>query len=370
MRGGRRGDVHDAGPSGNDGSHSRALDERGLHGRGRRMLQAMIDGPANGGPAISSLDGARLAKPAGVKSAHTTSADDNEEVRLPRWLVARLCAAVLAAGIAVDGADEFLFSQESRLEGGETTSQTEGKRRVRIFTLGRFSLVKGDIPVSFNGKTPHKPIELLQALIALGGRDVHTELLMGAVWPDDDSADLRSLFDNTLHRLRRILDCTDALVVQDGKLTLNARYCWVDAWDFDRIAGEHGARPAPDHALAALRIYQGHFLQREAPRSWLFAYRERLRRRFHRLVLTEGERLESAGRREDAASFYERGLELDPLAETLYQRLMGCLACTGAMADVLCVYRRCREQLAAELGVEPAPATEAIRRAALGSRPD
>ena len=36
----------------------------------------------------------------------------------------------------------------------------------------------------------------------------------------------------------------------------------------------------------------------------------------------------------------------------------------GALAELLRVYRRCREHLAAGLGVEPAPATEAIRRAA------
>ena len=291
--------------------------------------------------------------------------DGEGDVRLPRWLLARLCAAALAAGIALDGAEELVRTLGAPLASSRTTLRS--LPRIRIYTLGRFSLVKGDEPVTFPGKAPHKPIELLQALIALGGRDIHTELLMGAVWPDDDSADLRSLFDNTLHRLRRILDCADAIKVNDGRLTLNPEHCWVDAWDFDRLSRQHAAAPAPEAAVQALHLYQGHFLQRDAPRAWLFAYRERLRRRFQRMVLIEGARLELAQRPQDAVACYERGLELDPMAEALYQRLMMSHARRGETADVVCVYRRCREQLVGELGVEPAAATRAVLQAALAA---
>jgi DNA-binding SARP family transcriptional activator len=243
--------------------------------------------------------------------------------------------------------------------------QDDGKP-VGVYTLGRFALVRDGRPLAFSGKTPHKPLELLQALIALGGRDVSTALLGRAVWPEEDSADPRNLFDNTLHRLRSLLGYRDAVVLSDAKLSLNPQRCWVDAWAFDRLAGIRlGDANTADTASAAdaLRLYQGHFLQREAPRSWLLGYRERLHNRFARLLRCEGERLESQLRWDAAGEWYERGLEIDPLAENLHQRLMICHRNRGEDADALRVYRSCRELLWRAFGVAPSPATEAIARA-------
>ncbi len=289
--------------------------------------------------------------------------DDRGELRLPRWLVARLCTAALASGFAIEGAEDFVRLHAATF--AHPAAHARRPPRLRVYTLGRFSLVSEGRPLSFHGKVPHKPIELLQALIALGGRDLRAEQLMGNVWPDEDSADLRNLFDNTLHRLRRMLDCAEAIVLREGRLTLNSEVCWVDAWTFERLAGEHAVGPTPDLASQALHLYQGSFLQREAPQSWAFGYRERLRRRFHRLVLIEGGRLEAEGRWSDAAAVYERGLEADPLAEDLYRQLMACHAGRGAYAEALRTYQRCRDQLTAAFGVRPATATEAVRTAIL-----
>ena len=234
---------------------------------------------------------------------------------------------------------------------------------VCVYTLGRFALVRAGRPLAFSGKTPHKPLELLQALIALGGRDVSTTLLGRAVWPGQDSTDPRNLFDNTLHRLRNLLGYRDAVVVSDAKLTLNPERCWVDAWAFDRLAGIHLQDDADMASAAeALRLYQGDFLQRETPRPWVLAYRERLHSRFARLLRCEGERLESQLRWDAAGEWYERALEIDPLSENLHQRLMICHRNRGEDADALRVYRTCRALLWTALGVAPSPATEAIAR--------
>jgi DNA-binding SARP family transcriptional activator len=112
----------------------------------------------------------------------------------------------------------------------------------------------------------------------------------------------------------------------------------------------------------ARRLYQGHFLQREADEPWLLPYRERLRSRFHRLVLAHGGWLQAAGQWESAGQVYEHAIEVDNLAEILYRRLMVCLMQRGELAEALRVYRRCRELLAIVLGVKPSSETEAIRR--------
>ena len=57
---------------------------------------------------------------------------------------------------------------------------------VMVYTLGRFSLLLKGKPADFGRKVPHKPLEFLKTLIALGGREVSTSSMTSARWPDVD----------------------------------------------------------------------------------------------------------------------------------------------------------------------------------------
>lgn len=246
---------------------------------------------------------------------------------------------------------------------------------LRVFTMGRFVVFCNDELLTFNGKSPRKALELLQMLIAHGGREVHTTALMHDLWADDLSCDLRNLFDNTLHRLRRLLGPDDVLNLHNGKLTLDPAKCWVDAWAFGRLSSElidgTGEFSGADsdqivkEAEVALRLYSGHFLQNETDDPWVFVYRDRLKSRFQRLVMAIGARRERDGEWGDAADVYMRGLELDNLSEAFYQQLMVCYQQMGEHAEALLVYRRCRELLSIVLGIAPSPKTERLRLTSL-----
>jgi DNA-binding SARP family transcriptional activator len=250
------------------------------------------------------------------------------------------------------------------LDAGEPGGDATPVGPLCVYTLGRFTLVRDGRALTFHGKSPRKPLDLLLALIALGARDVPTGALMRAVWPDEASSDLHNLFDNTLYRLRHLLACPTVLPLNGAKLSLDTRQCWVDALAFDRLAAASDTSLQPSAVRNALRLYQGHFLQGETARPWAIACRERLRSRLHRLLIAAGERLELGGGRLEAADLYERGLEVDPLAEDLYQRLMNCRHHLGEHAEAVRVYRRCRDVLAAELGVAPSAATQAAAQQA------
>ena len=75
-----------------------------------------------------------------------------------------------------------------------------------------------------------------------------------------------------------------------------------------------------------------------------------------------------AGEAERAIGQYERALEADDLAESLYRGLMQCHAALGRRAEAVEVYSRCRKALAARLGVEPGPETRAIYESLVGAR--
>ena len=70
----------------------------------------------------------------------------------------------------------------------------------------------------------------------------------------------------------------------------------------------------------------------------------------------------NTGDDEEAARYYEKGLESDSLAEEFYQGLMALYSRLGRHAEALRVYRQCKQILQAELGILPSSRTEAIRK--------
>jgi DNA-binding SARP family transcriptional activator len=243
---------------------------------------------------------------------------------------------------------------------------------VRIHTLGRFSVQLQGRPLSGTaGPRYQRSLELLQALIALGGRDVHAELLSQALWPDAEGDKALNAFDVTLHRLRQLLDVDHLLLVRERRLTLNSELAWVDVWTFERLVN-HAERllarigePPVARQLARceermLNLYQGAFLEREAARTWSLSLRERLRSKLLRHMTEAGPAWERAGEWDTAIRYYRKGLEIDPLVETLYQRLMCCFRETGRIAEALATYQRCRAVLAEQFQIEPSRATRQL----------
>ena len=113
-------------------------------------------------------------------------------------------------------------------------------------------------------------------------------------------------------------------------------------------------------AQRALSLYKGTFLGNEASEAWIIAYQERLRSKFIRAVRKLGNHFERRGQWERAAESYQQGLEVDELAEELYQRLMGAYLSWGHRAEALAAYKRCRKVLQSALGIDPSPRTKEI----------
>ena len=146
------------------------------------------------------------------------------------------------------------------------------RQSIVIFTLGRFELVLDGAPLRFRGRAPMRALELLSALIAAGGRGVSVASLSDSLWPDADGFDAYRAFTTTLHRLRRLLQCPEAVRLCAGRLTLDPEFCRVDVWEFERALR---AAQDPHSMRRALDLYHGPFLG-DDPRPWALAMRTRL----------------------------------------------------------------------------------------------
>jgi len=243
---------------------------------------------------------------------------------------------------------------------------------LKIFTLGRFRILKDEKSLSFTKKVQKKPLALLQALIALGGREVKEHRLADALWPDADGDLAHQSLAVNLHRLRQLLGSEIAIQRQENSLTLNERCCWVDVWSFEHLleaadahwkAGE--TQKAADLTEKALGYYRGPFMGHEVEQPWSMGTKERLRSMFLRSVRKLGNLWMGAGQWEKTLECYQKGLEADRLAEEFYQGLMTCYKELGRQTEVISTYNRCRKVVFVSFGIEPSSQTQSIYKAAL-----
>lgn len=275
------------------------------------------------------------------------------------WLpefIGPLCARALNAGIEVDYVQRLIRTR-GLLPASPCIDAWPWP--VRIYTLGRFSVLRENTPIVFSGKAQKRTLQLLKALVAYGGRDVSGMTLAAALWRDEIN-DAQHALDMTVSRLRKLLGRDNAIIVQDGKISLNDKLCFVDIWSFERKTNEAekipGAEGLPLY-VGAMSLYQGQFLNGETEEAWLLPRRERLRSRYLRLALEYGALLESQGEAPAAADSYQRAIEIEPLAEELVQRLMRVYIEAGRTAQALEAFRRCRHMLSVVLGLPPSAAT-------------
>jgi DNA-binding SARP family transcriptional activator len=238
--------------------------------------------------------------------------------------------------------------------------------RLRIYSLGRFVIVKDRIPVDGGGelggsKAQKKPLELLRAIVAFGGRDVGITKLTHALWPDTDGDKARITLRSTLLRLRRLVG-EEAIAQKGNYLSLNPQYCWLDVWALEQLSDQNSS--STTHYTRAERLfnlYQGAFLP-DDDEPWLISQRDRLRSIALRLIIEYGGELEDTDQVAAASDLYQKGIETDPLAEDLYRKLMRCYARQNRQSEALALYQRCRTTLGRLLQIEPTAETTALYR--------
>lgn len=238
---------------------------------------------------------------------------------------------------------------------------------IKIKTLGRFEIIRDGQTLSLPVQAQRKRLAMLKALVAYGGRAVSENQLSHALWPDADGDAAHQNFATTLHRLRKLLNCREAIVLRDRHLSLEISSCWVDVWAFEHCAGrlDTNGRAMSDAELgmaeSALSLYRGPFLG-EQDYPWAVVPRARLRRKFVRLVARVAEHFKNERQLERSIACYQRGLDIDPLIEEFYCALMSSYADLDRRSEALATYERCEQTLRATLGVIPSTKTRSLHR--------
>lgn len=285
---------------------------------------------------------------------------------LPKNVLAQLFAKALVAQVETDYVHSLIHEHKlDPVYGREITGNTVP---VKIYSMGRFAVTVNSVPLTGKRNSQRKPVELLQAIVALGGRGVCIQRICDCIWPEVEGDAAYQNFTVTLFRLRKLIG-NPSISLQDRRVTLENSQCWVDIWELERLMsrfeglGFHFPLPFGEISESMDRIlalYNGSFLGDGEVQAWAISPRERLRSRFIRTLMTVGRAYEQMNNCDAAIDIFQKAIELDPLAEEFHQRLISCLANLGRYAEAITAYRRCERVLASTLRVSPATETLAI----------
>ena len=235
--------------------------------------------------------------------------------------------------------------------------------------LGPVRAVRAGRDVALGGP---KQRAVLALLLVDAGRVVPADYLAEVLWrgapPPGAATTLRSY----MSRLRSLLDPGAALVAQGGGYVITVEPDGVDASRFERLVGAAGDALGRGEAAAAasgfgeaLALWRGRALADVADVEPLALEAARLEEL--RLVAVEG-RVEAdigLGRHGEVIGELERLVAEYPVRERLWRLLVLALYRAERQADALAAYRRARQMLAEELGIEPGEELRRLEEAVL-----
>jgi predicted ATPase/DNA-binding SARP family transcriptional activator len=251
--------------------------------------------------------------------------------------------------------------------------------RLSLTLFGSFAAVTSTATL----RMPTDKTRALLAYLALNaGSPLRREALAGLFWPEQTEELARQNLRKTVARLKRAVHDYEPelagrlLTTTRQTVELHGEHCAVDVLTFRRHL-ETVRRHRHDHLdqcaaclatlQAAVPLYRrgellaGLSLPDAAPyEEWLLLQREDLYQQqiaaLHQLAVA----LEQRGQIDEARQAARWQIEQEPWREEAYRQLMRLLAVQGQRAAAIAQYQACRRILEDELGVEPAPETEAL----------
>jgi DNA-binding SARP family transcriptional activator len=286
---------------------------------------------------------------------------------IPREM-ARLCAHALKNDIEVKYA-RTLVRTHHLITDSPPLDIPNWPWPLQIFSFGGVKIYLDENPLPFSRKIQQKPMSVLKYMMAKGGTNVPDHGLLDALWPDSDGDAAQNSCKITLHRLRKMLGRNDAIAHKQGMLSFNTFVVWTDTFAFQsccrRIEQNLELRGCIETALQLLNelflLYRGPFIPEEQS-PWAIAEREKLRAKFLYAIQKIADLLEHQGQWQKAVHCCNQALEIDPLLESLYPRLMQTYVRMDRKTEALGIFRQCKEILQAELGAAPPEKMQVLKQ--------
>lgn len=158
------------------------------------------------------------------------------------------------------------------------------------------------------------------------------------------------------------------MLLKAGRVSLSQDYCWLDLWAFEETAKElNNTLSEKTHVDTVIRLtdrllhlYRGSFLN-HAEYGLAKLKQEQLQSMLYRMIDKSANYHEQRQERDRARYLLEKGLELEPLLEENYIRLMTHHIKLNQADQALHIYQQCRRTLYEGFSIPLSAKIESLR---------
>lgn len=240
---------------------------------------------------------------------------------------------------------------------------------LRIHLLGPFAIDLDEQSLTNLDWCTQQTQTIGKILLTRRNHIVTSDQLIDIVWPDEPVESVRRRLHVRISQLRKALKEKSSLVktVHGGYIFETDDSCWVDVDAFESLttqasqSQESGQQREAIQAYEQARsLYRGDFLAEDLYTNWTFTQREYYRECYLNLLIQLSECYAQQGRYRHAITTANQALNLDPLRETIYVRLILYNYFAGDRPRALSLFDRYRQVLEKDLGVPPLESTSQL----------
>ena len=239
------------------------------------------------------------------------------------------------------------------------------------FVVRRFHASGPEIPLCRNSRGQ----AIMRYLLAQPEHYATLDMLMAALWPEEDPQVARHKLQVAISALRCSLNYGSIQAPGAGYILYKERLYQLnpaiefhtDVTEFYRLhrMGQRADRAAvtADCYEQACKLYTGPFLAEDLYAEWSFLAREEADRVYLTMCGWLAEHCLANGDYETSLAWTAAILKVDRCNEEAYRQSMRALAASGKRSEALRRYQQCRQALAEELEIQPAPETRRLWQA-------
>jgi predicted ATPase/DNA-binding SARP family transcriptional activator len=277
------------------------------------------------------------------------------------WNKGRAMTAEKAASLALSAIAQ-IKAESFPVQAGQNRKE---EAALHVFSLGASQVYVGKRLLANSDWVYARAKELFFYFLCFPAR---TKEQIGLdLWPDASEAQLRNNFHRTLYHVRRALGRADWILIEGEKYQFNySSDCWFDAREFESKLDKakdlerlHDPEAAGCYQ-AAITLYHGDFLEDLELYEWALPQRQAYKRKFEDAAFALGRYYFLAGQYAAAEEIYRQLLAQDVFLEEAHRGLMRCLAHRGEHGQALQQYQVLENTLQDELGIQPAPESQAL----------
>ena len=242
---------------------------------------------------------------------------------------------------------------------------------LRIYTLGEFKVKCNGNLLSPHNRSNDKPWLLFKYLITERGKNIHPEIIMNNLWPDQNIKNPTHTVTNLVYRLRKNLnskekDCQYIINCQGRCFFNKESEYWLDIEEFINLCKKANlvSKEKPIEAFEyyeqAFNMYNGDYLPEIPYYDWVIPSRNNYHWYYIENVIEYIKLLKEYDRHEKIIEVCEKSFNIEPLEEEIHTIYMSSLLELGKIGHARSHYKYAKELFNKNLDLSNMPKLEEL----------